>query len=76
VPFFVEAVILGLFSALIAYFAVRFAYVGLEKYLAELNITAIPWANVAATVLLSFLGAGFVVGMLSSSVSIKKYLKV
>lgn len=76
IPFFVEAVVLGLFGAVIAYFAVRFGYVGLADYLTELNITPIPWAELAATVLLSFLGAGFVVGMLSSSVSIKRYLKV
>jgi len=75
VPFFIEAVILGVFSALIAYLAVRFGYVGLEEYLSDLSINPIPWPNVAAAVLLSFLGAGFLVGMLSSSVSIKKYLK-
>ncbi len=76
VPFFVEAVILGLFSAVLAYFAVRFAYVGLQDYLAELSINPIAWPEVSLTVLGSFLGAGFVVGMLSSLVSIKKYLKV
>jgi len=76
VPFFVEAVILGLFSAAISYVAVRYAYVGLQDYLSELNINPIPWPKVAPTVLASFLGAGFLVGMLSSSVSIKKYLKV
>jgi len=76
VPFFVEAGILGIFSALAAYVAVRFGYVGLTKYLAELNITAISWDEVEITVFLSFLAVGFVVGMLSSSVSIKKYLKV
>ena len=76
IPFFVEAVILGLFGALIAYFAVRFGYIGLTKYLTELNVTAIPWGELGLTVFLSFLGTGFLVGMLSSSVSIKKYLKV
>lgn len=76
VPFFVEAVILGLFSAALAYVAVRFGYVGLQDYLAELSINPIPWPEVSLTVLGSFLGAGFAVGMLSSLVSIKKYLKV
>ncbi|HNX14521.1 MAG TPA: permease-like cell division protein FtsX [Oscillospiraceae bacterium] len=74
-PFFVEAVVLGLFSAIIAYVALRFAYIGLHNYLSELSITPIPWPKVSLTVLGSFLGAGFLVGMLSSSVSIKKYLK-
>jgi cell division transport system permease protein len=76
VPFFVEAVVLGLFSAALAFVAVRFAYVGLQGYLSELSINPIPWPNFALTVLASFLGVGFLVGMLSSSVSIKKYLKV
>ena len=75
-PFFVEGVVLGVISALIAYLVIRLGYVGMADYLEAIGVNAITWPELRLWVLLSFLGVGFAVGLFSSSVSIKKYLKV
>ncbi len=75
IPFFVEGVVLGGIAAVIGYIVIRLAYVGLSGYLAQIGVSPIDWADLRWTVALAFLAVGFFAGLLSSSVSIKKYLK-
>lgn len=81
-PFVVEGVIIGLLSSLLSYFAVKGTYVYLYNYVSGsssslrniLNLS--EFGQFSGTVLLCFLAAGILVGVLSSGLAIGKYVKV
>ncbi len=81
-PFVVEGVIIGLLSSLLSYFAVKGTYVYLYNYVRGsssslrniLNLS--EFGQFSGTVLLCFLAAGILVGVLSSGLAIGKYVKV
>lgn len=79
-PFLVEGVLLGLFGGVLAYLAQWGIYGLIGKAMQESGIlsiiTMIPYANMASTVLLVFLGVGFVIGAGGSALAIRKFLKV
>lgn len=81
-PFVVEGVIIGLLSSLLSYFAVKGTYVYLYNSVSGsssslrniLNLS--EFGQFSGTVLLCFLAAGILVGVLSSGLAIGKYVKV
>lgn len=79
-PFVVEGLILGLVGALIAFFAQWGIYTLLRRAIIEANamsfITVLPFGTMARTVLVSFLGAGALIGAGGSSIALGKFLKV
>ena len=81
-PFVVEGVIIGLLSSLLSYFAVKGTYVYLYNSVSDsssslrniLNLS--EFGQFSGMVLLCFLAAGILVGVLSSGLAIGKYVKV
>lgn len=81
-PFVVEGIVIGLFSSLLSYFAVKGTYIYLYNFVNNsssslqniLKLSA--FGEFSGTVLLCFLAAGTVVGVLSSGFAIGKYVKV
>ena len=79
-PFVVEGLILGLVGALIAFFAQWGIYTLLRQAIAQANaltfISVLPFGAMARMVLLSFLGAGAVIGAGGSTIALRRFLKV
>lgn len=79
-PFVVEGLILGLVGALIAFFAQWGVYTLLRRAIAQANaltfISVLPFGYMAKTVLLSFLGAGAIIGAGGSTIALRRFLKV
>ena len=81
-PFIVEGVIIGIVSALITILIVGLAYNGvLNKLLAStviqrLTITLYSFGDLFVKMILTYLGIGVGIGVLGSSISMRKYLKV
>ena len=81
-PFVVEGVIIGLLSSLLSYFAVKGTYVYLYNSVSGsssslrniLNLS--EFGQFSGMVLLCFLAAGILVGVLSSGIAIGKQVKV
>lgn len=78
IPFFVEGVLLGLISAIIAFAIVWVGYVNITGTLSDLSFlfVMVDWKVLAPIIALLFGGMGFFAGAFSSLISIKKYLKV
>lgn len=83
-PFIVEGFMLGLISALFAFFLLWIGYGAVASGLAEnptgwlgmLAENVIPFKEVAGRVLFGFMGAGVLIGMLGSNMFLRKYLRV
>ena len=79
-PFVVEGLILGLTGALIAFFAQWGIYTLLRRAIVQANaltfISVLPFGAMARTVLLSFLGAGAIIGAGGSTIALRRFLKV
>ena len=83
-PFLVEGMILGLISAIISFFVVWYFYsqvmtaIGGETnaFIVSATSSLIPFSNIAFPLLISYIGAGVLIGGLGSLVSIRKHLKV
>ena len=79
-PFVVEGLILGLTGALIAFFAQWGIYTLMRRAIVQANalnfISVVPFGSLARTVLLSFLGAGAVIGAGGSTIALRRFLKV
>lgn len=79
-PFVVEGLILGLVGALIAFFAQWGIYTLLRQAIAQAKaltfLSVLPFGAMAKTVLLSFLGAGAVIGAGGSTIALRRFLKV
>ncbi len=76
-PFIIEGIIIGIISAIIAFFAQMYIYIYLlEKVFAGINIfTLLPFTYFIPYILYGFFGTGIFIGGMSSLFSIKKYLK-
>ncbi len=81
-PFIVEGILIGIFSAIISFGAEFCLYEFLLKDIissamgASAGIVSEPFVTYAAVVAIGFLAIGLFAGIVSSSVSMKKYLKV
>lgn len=79
-PFVVEGVILGLFGAVLAFFLqwsiYRVLHAAVENIANLSFIYLMLFSNIAPTVLLCFLGAGFLIGASGSALAIRRFLRV
>ena len=75
-PFLIEGIIIGLAAALLSFLALSWVYSELADYMVKLSIRPVEWKTVAWQILGYFSAAGAVVGLFSSTISIKRYLKV
>lgn len=76
IPFLIEGVAIGFAAAVLSFFALWFAYSGLSSYIVELGINAVPWKSIGLQILGTFVGAGLTIGLFTSTIAIKRYLKV
>ncbi len=79
-PFVVEGVILGLFGALVAFGLQWGIYKVIHTAIENIGnfsfLYLIPFVNIYHVVLISFLGAGFLIGVSGSVLAIRKFLRV
>lgn len=77
IPFVVEGMLIGIFSALIAEGLLYFCYrVATEKIIATLGTTDIvKYGDMAISLLLVFIAIGLVAGIIGSVIIINKYLR-
>lgn len=79
-PFVFEGVLLGLFGALLAFFLQWSIYEILHTAIGNIAnlsfIYLVPFGQISQTVLLFFLGAGFLIGASGSVLAIRKFLRV
>ncbi len=77
-PFFVEGVLIGIFSGAVATVLQWYLYGGLIKHLfVSLRIiNPVAYSTVALPLSLGFVGSGIVLGVVGSLISVRKYLTV
>ncbi len=79
-PFVVEGLILGVVGALVAFFAQWGIYTLICRAVENANamsfIAVIPFGTLARSVLLTFLGAGAIIGVGGSSIALRRFLQV
>ena len=81
-PFIVEGIIIGIIAALITIIIVGFAYdfviqkISASVVLQKMNITLLQFADLAYSISLVYAILGVGVGIIGSSISMKKYLEV
>ena len=83
-PFVVEGIIIGLISAILAFFTIMYGYNGLLNvidvgniaFLAPFYNSLIPFATIWGKMLALFCVSGMAVGAIASIFSIRKHLKV
>ncbi|MDR2664707.1 MAG: permease-like cell division protein FtsX [Oscillospiraceae bacterium] len=79
-PFIVEGFMLGTMGALVAYIAQWLVYTLITDRLTGGGrvsfITAAPFQRMSAPIIVAFLAIGILVGVVGSSMAIRKYLKV
>lgn len=79
-PFVVEGFFLGILGSVVAFFAEWGIYNGLQARIEALDtlhmFTIIPFAEFFAVLLIAYLITGFLVGVVGSMLSIRKFLQV
>ncbi len=77
-PFLVEGMVIGLISAAVSVGVLALLYEGIDQVFVQMDIplTFISFSTLVLYVIGSFVVAGMVVGLLGSSLSIRKYLKM
>ncbi len=77
-PFIYEGAIIGLLAAVISFGFEWYAYDYVtENFIETINIVNIlPFADVASTLFITFMGAGLSIGVIGSALSIRKYLDI
>lgn len=76
-PFIFEGIIIGLISSVIAYFLEWYAYSYVHGliYTDLQMVTIVPFSAIRGWLLLVFVGAGILTGIIGSCISLGKYLK-
>ncbi len=77
-PFIVEGIILSVISAAISYLAQLYIYMGIVEKITEQYgiIKIVPYASLNNLFLLIFFGAGLLIGVLGTAITIRRYMKV
>lgn len=75
IPFIVEGVVLGLISAGLSYGILWYIYTQLSKMITINMVSLVSFESVWWILLIGFVVAGVLTGMLGSAVSMSKYLK-
>lgn len=74
-PFLIEGVLIGLFSAVISIFLLNLVYVQLVKMINDIiPFKGVPFFSVSFNLLTAFLTAGVVFGLIGGLISISRYL--
>ena len=75
-PYLVEGIIIGVFSAGVSIFLISLLSDSIIKAISNIMpFEYTPFSDIALQVSIIFIAAGFVVGMIGSSLSIRRYLK-
>lgn len=80
-PFIVEGALMGIISAIISFILVSISYIVLYSRIPDVNAALgsfgiLPYSALWYQVLIVFIALGLFIGILGSSLSVKKYLKV
>lgn len=81
-PFIIESLLIGLITVIITIFLIYFTYEVVSQKLLELGtsqslpITVIPFLDILPELLLSYISLSIGIGIIGSSISMKKYLEV
>ncbi|HAN43957.1 MAG TPA: ABC transporter permease, partial [Ruminococcaceae bacterium] len=83
-PFIIEGMLIGLISAVIAFFALWIGYGYLVDWvmknpspmIASIYTNIVPFVQIAKPLSLGFLGSGIGIGVIGSMMFVRKYLKV
>lgn len=80
-PFIVEGALMGIISAIISFILVSISYIVLYSRIPDVNAALgsfgiLPYSTLWYQVLIVFIALGLFIGILGSSLSVKKYLKV
>ena len=81
-PFIVEGIIIGLIAAVITLLFVGLVYdvvvqnIEASKVLQKMGVTLLQFSEIAKTITIVYAGLGIGIGIIGSSVSMKKYLEV
>ena len=81
-PFIVEGIIIGIIAAVITLLIVGLLYdvviqnIEASKVLQKMGITLLQFAEIGKTITIVYAGLGIGIGIIGSSVSMKKYLEV
>ena len=81
-PFVVEGIIIGIISSLLSYFAVRLTYSYIYDYIQNASddlkdmLDIVGFREYATAILLCFIAAGTIIGVVSSGFAIRRYIKI
>ena len=75
-PFVVEGVIMGIYSALISFAVIWFAYFFIYRNFSFQDLQMLPFKNIWWMLLAAFGAVGIGIGAAGSAISIRKHLKV
>ena len=79
IPFIIEGVLIGLFGAMISFSLVTWGYIVLYSEFTKSSfdiVKLLPYINVAPVIAFMFVIFGCLIGIIGSSISMRKYLKV
>lgn len=79
VPFVIEGILIGLVGAVISFAVVTWGYIVLYARFSQSSIDIVelvPYAGIAPAVAAIFVVIGCLIGMIGSTISMRKYLKV
>ena len=76
-PFLVEGIVIGFISAIISTVGIALLYEGVMTAITNIiPFEFIPISQIILPVALAFIAAGVIIGMLGSTLSMRKYLKL
>ena len=81
-PFIVEGIIIGVFSALLTIIILSVLYniiitnIGTSSVLQKMGVNLLQFSDIINSIIIVFLGLGIGIGVIGSSISMKKYLEV
>lgn len=81
-PFVIEGIFIGLISAILSYFALRITYSYVYKAVAGTSsslreiLGLAEFSEFSLSVLLMFLGAGILIGVVSGVIAVRRYVKI
>ena len=78
-PFVIEGVLIGLFGALLSFVLVSWGYIVLYTEFVQSSfdiVKLVPYINLAPIIALIFVMFGCLIGIIGSTISMRKYLKV
>ncbi len=79
VPFVIEGVMIGIIGAVISFGVISWAYIALSKAFANSSfdvVDLVPYIELAPVLGIMFIVIGCIIGIIGSTISMRKYLKV